>query len=246
MIAISRNLGFAGLALLGWAGMAHAAPVTTDFAGSPDAILGNSAVFDLGGGLSVTVSAHTHDGGNSGDAPFTLSDAEIAQVSQGLGVLAAPVDTNIGIDGFGPDELLRFTFSKTVTLVSVVFQDVAMFFQDVESNDEFDMAVDDMDVDVSALLGTDDIGALPNGGFGSDSNLADFTGAGLIGTVFDFYTTEADDDYLIRALTVDVADDAADVPAPGALMLLGFGLAGLSLARRRRAETPADSRQAGV
>ncbi|MCG8696019.1 MAG: PEP-CTERM sorting domain-containing protein, partial [Minwuiales bacterium] len=155
------------------------------------------------------------------------------------GVRVAPIDTNVGIDGFGPDELLRFTFSKTVTLVSMVFQDV-------ESNDEFDMAVDDMDVDVSALLGTDDIGALPNGGFGSDSNLADFTGAGLIGTVFDFYTTEADDDYLIRALTVDVAHDAADVPAPGALMLLGFGLAGLSLARRRRAETPAVSPQASV
>ena len=231
MIAISRNLGFAGLALLGWAGMAHAAPVVADFAGSPATPA--ELTIDLGGGLSVTAAAFTHgDSLNAGaDAPFpTVTGALLFRGIEGLGVQSPADNNSVNLDANGLSEFIRFTFNQSVTLLEAVFDNVS------PSGENFDMAVDGVDVDVAALLGTDSVSDLPDAAFGIDSNLAGFFGDGLTGTVFEFYTADADDSYQIRQFLVEAVADggAADVPAPGALMLLGFGLAGLGFARRRR------------
>lgn len=225
-----HGLVVAGLAMFGSAGAAQAAPVVADFSGAFG--LFDQLEIDLGGGLAVSVSADTHNGGASGDAPFPPGPSQLVYLhrnDEGVGARNLSSGFIDDLDAFFASEFLQFTFNQPVTLLSVVLENG-------QGNDEFDMAVDDVDVDVDALLGTDDLVALPDGGFGDDSGLADFAGDGLTGTVFQFYTTDASDAYRIRQFLVEAVSDegGADVPAPPALMLLGMGLAGLGIARRRR------------
>ena len=224
MRSLSRSLAAAGIALLGWAGTAEAAPVTANFIGSTGVIFpGVGLDLDLGGGLSVRVTAHTHSDGAG--APFdSVVETNLHRDGEGVGVQDNNADSP-DLDGSGTRDMLRFTFNKSVTLLSVLFENAG-------NNDEFDMSVDDVDLNISALLGNDDIDDLLEGGFGDDSNLADFTGDGLIGTVFDFYTDDVGDSYRIRAMTVEAGDGGGggDVPAPPVLPLLGIDLAGLGLA----------------
>lgn len=230
------GLAIAGMAVFGSAGAAQAAPVVADFTG-PVASFGGSVVIDIGGGLEVLVSPRTHNGLPDADAPFPVGSvaiaAELSRNDEGVGIFTGVGDAN-DLDGFGVAERLLFTFNQPVTLFSVVFENIDSD-SEVEGSDQFDMAVDDVDVDVDVLLGTDDINEYAEAGFGDDSYLADFA-SGLTGTVFQFYTTDQTDTYRIRQFLVEAVGEGggADVPAPPALMLLGMGLAGLSLARRRR------------
>ena len=236
MIASLRGLAVAGIALLGLVGGAQAAPVVADFTG-PVASFGGSLVVDIGGGLEVLVSPRTHNGGPDADAPFpgggVVIAAELSRNDEGVGIFTGVGDSD-DLDGFGVAERLLFTFNQPVTLFSVVFENI-QGDSEVEGPDQFDMAVDDMDVDVDALLGTDDINEYAGAAFGNDSYLAEFAD-GLTGTVFQFYTTDFNDRYRIRQFLVEAVGDGggADVPTPPALLLLGMGLAGLGFARRYR------------
>ena len=237
MKASLRGLAVAGIALVGSVGAAEAAPVVADFTG-PGEFFDTLAV-DLGGGLEVAIDAPGNPGGAGGDAPFPSDGGavpgEVYQGSDGVGVwTGSSMPDAWMLDGFGFAETLRFTFNQPVTLFSVVFEKIDEDNEGWEM-DEFDMAVDNVDVDVDALLGTDDIGAFAASGFGDDSHLVEIAG-GLTGTVLHFYTTDQNDSYRIRQFLVEAAADegGADVPAPPALLLLSLGLAGLGIARRRR------------
>ena len=233
MKALSRSLVAAGIAVLGWAGAAQAAPVVANFTGPTNTAPDMS--FDLGGGLSVTATAYLHDGGPAADAPFgTATPIEVYQRPSGLGAFNGPGDTS-SVDGTDP-EFLRFTFNQEVTLLSVVFH----FITD---NDQLDMAVDNADIDVVEFLGTQDLDTLPDGDFGASGSVATFADGGLTGTVFDFYTTDSNDNYIIRELLIETAADGGgdgdgdggkDVSEPAALLLLGMAVASFCLARHRR------------
>lgn len=230
MRTVLRASMVAGVALFGTVGAAQAAPVVADFSGPIGTF--EQLEIDLGGGLAVLVFPSTHNGGAGGDAPFPPGltiNVFGHRNGEGVGVRNLSSGFIDDLDSFFASELLQFTFNQPVTLLSAVFENV-------QGNDEFDMAVDDVDVDVEALLGADDLVALPDGGFGDDSSLADFAGDGLTGTVFQFYTTDTNDTYRIRQFLVEAVGDegGADVPAPSALLLLGMGLAGLGVARLRR------------
>ncbi len=232
-----RGLALAGMAVFGSAGAAQAAPVVADFTGS--VLLTEKLILDLGNGLQVSVEALGNPGGPGGDAPFPEDVitifGDVHRNGEGIGARLESSAGGNDLDGFDDAERLQFTFNQPVTLLSVVFENVDPNDEQQNGDDQFDMAVDDVDIDVLALLGTEDLILLPDGdGTGGDSHLADFTGAGLTGTVFDFYTTDVNDDYRIRQFLVEAVGEGADVPAPPALMLLGLGLAGLGFAGRYR------------
>ena len=230
MKSVSRILGVAGLALFGWATAAQAAPVAIDFTGN-GGDLGPGLLFDLGGGAELEVIAVNYPGGSVGDdAPFGSGEkVSLYQGIEGLGVFVSPGDS-VQLDGQGALEAMAFFFNQTVTLLSVTLDDGEMF-------DNFDMSMDDVDLDIVGLLGSDALLDLPEAAYGDDSRLADFEGDGLTGTVFTIYAADANDDFRVRELLVEVTDGGDtgdDVPAPSAMLLLGMGLAGLGLARRRR------------
>ena len=75
--------------------------------------------------------------------------------------MESPSDNSLNLDAAGLSEFIRFTFNRPVTLLEVVFDNTSTF-----GPENFDMAVDNVDVDVASLLGTDAINDLPNAGFG--------------------------------------------------------------------------------
>lgn len=189
---------------------------------------------DAGTGISMTVSGGTHSGGAGANAPFateTPCGTCIAQHRNGISIDRGGSDSH-ELDGSGPDEFIRLTFSEKVLLTDV-------WFNAAGNGDEWDMSVDNVDFGVNGAFGSDlienlidsDIAATP-----SDDDRADFVsnGGAIMGTVFTFYTDDNNDDYKLAALKFN---QIAQVPLPAALPLLagGLGVLGFVGWRRKRA-----------
>ncbi|MEM9772559.1 MAG: PEP-CTERM sorting domain-containing protein [Cyanobacteria bacterium P01_D01_bin.73] len=222
---------------VGTAGAASAATIVSksidfrDFGGGTEYF--EELFKDLGDGVSVTVTAGRHSGGPRADAPFDRTrDALVTESRNGLGVYSSLFDSN-QLDGRGRADFLRFTFSQEVTLHKA-------FLSSAQRNDEFDAAIDDVDLDINDTFGTDRIVRFPelgNSGIHvvNFKNGVDFDGDGTnrkfsaTGTIFDFYTTERNDDYRVAGLKI-----WTEVPEPGMVFgLLGIGAVLAGSSRKR-------------
>ncbi|MEM7490747.1 MAG: PEP-CTERM sorting domain-containing protein [Pseudomonadota bacterium] len=185
---------------------------------------------DATSGFTATVTAGWRESAGS-DAPFsslTSCGTCIHQHGNGISVWTRK-DRTHQISG---REYLQLSFDRAVQIDRVWMNAIGRY-------DEFDMAVDGVDLDVAGLLGTPWLGGLPGDDIAathSFDRVADF-GLGneaLRGQVFTFYTDDHNDDYKLAALSFEAV---APVPLPSslALMLGAMGLAGAARYRRTRA-----------
>ncbi|WP_205127556.1 hypothetical protein [Okeania hirsuta] len=208
-----------------------------DFAGPRQNV--PSLFYDLGDGLELTVTAGVHSGGSRADAPLNvIRSADISQTDglfSGIGVRSRFADSS-QLDASGPNEFLRFTFNKKVTLLSTIFDAASNFGL---GTDEFDLGIDGIDLDINDTFGTDRLQNFPGFGLTREVDFSggvDFDGDGTNalfpakGLVFDFYTDDRNDDFLIKEIKV-----AVDVPeSTSILSILALGTLGAVSTLKRK------------
>lgn len=145
--------------------------------------------------------------GTGGSAYFDHSD-NVLYDTAGLGVCTV-LDSG---DQCNPSSDDNLTIGESVTIIF----DFIVELTSIVFSDEFHDPVDPTET-----LMID----------GTEMTFAAASAATFTGTTFTFgYGTESPDQYYISAMNVE----RVTVPAPAALGLIGFGLAGIGVARRRR------------
>ncbi len=135
------------------------------------------------------------------------NSADVTRSGSGIGVNNSWLDSD-QIDGSGREDYLTLSFSNEVELLGFTFGHS-------DWNDEFDLYVD---------------GSAAGYNFDTDDGLAAFSPSTFLGSAFTVRANGGNDNFVISSMRISVAD----VPEPGTLALLGLGLAGLGLSRRRQ------------
>ncbi len=208
-----KILTIAAALLCGAAGIAQAAPVTFDFTGGRGTQTASLSFAQ--GGLTVDVLPLVYDDG------YHLSGQHrtLGHWSTGLGVRDHG-DGDHKVDGSGDNNAVALRFGREVTLLGATFSYA-------DANDHVEVFLLDGRAGPNVRRG---LGFSGTGSSASNVALVDFSSDMLTSRIFALGATDADDEWKLASITVDVA--AVPVPAAGLLLLGAMGAMGAM--RRRR------------